>query len=120
MLKDTLYSILSSEDTEKDCTYRITLNSSHIIFKAHFAGNPMMPGVCIAQVIKELTSEYFRRSFFVYGIKNMKFLHAINPFETPEISVRLTFTHQEDERISVAAVLYNEEKVYSKSTLFLK
>ena len=120
MLKDNFYSILSTDDIENGCTYRIALNGSHTIFQAHFVGNPMMPGVCMAQIIKELASEYFGRTFFVYGIKNMKFLLAINPFETPEISVKLTFTQQEEERLSIAAVLFNGEKVYSKSTLFME
>jgi len=120
MLKDTFFTILFFADAENGCTYRIALNAAHPIFQAHFAGNPIMPGVCIVQVIKELSSEYFGRAFFVCAVKNMKFLLAVNPLETPEISVQLTFTQQEDERISIAAVLYNEEKIYSKATLLLE
>ena len=120
MLKDTFFTIRFSVDTEKGCIYRIALNSLHPIFQAHFAGNPMMPGACIAQVIKELASEYFGRAFFVCAVKNMKFLLAVNPLETPEISVQLNFTQQEDECISIVSVLYNEEKIYTKSTLLLE
>jgi len=120
MLKDTFFTIRFSTVAEEGCTYRIALNDSHPIFQAHFAGNPMMPGACIAQVIKELASAYFDRAFFVCAVKNMKFLHAINPLESPEISVQLTFTQQENERISVAAILYNKEKIYTKSTLLLE
>jgi len=120
MLKDTFFTILFSAGAEKGCTYRIALNGLHPIFQAHFAGNPMMPGVCIVQVIKELASEYFGRTFFVYAVKNMKFLLAVNPMETPEISVQMNFTQHDDERISIAAMLYNEEKIYSKSTLWLE
>ena len=120
MLKDTFFTILFYADAENSCTYRIALNASHPIFQAHFAGNPIMPGVCIVQVVKELASEYFSRAFFVCSVKNMKFLLAVNPLETPEISVQLNFTQQEDERISIAAVLYNEEKIYSKSTILLE
>jgi len=120
MLKGTFFTILFFAGAENGCTYRIALNGSHPIFQAHFAGNPMMPGVCIAQVIKELASEHFERVFFVRAVRNMKFLHAINPSESPEISVQLNFTQQEDECVSIVAVLYNEEKIYSKSTLLLE
>jgi len=120
MLKDTFFTILSFANAEKSCTYRIALNGSHPIFQAHFPGNPMMPGVCIAQVIKELASEYYGLSFFVCSVKNMKFLLAINPLESPEISVQLTFNQQDDRRISIAAILFNEETIYSKSTLLLQ
>ena len=114
MLKDNFFTILSSVATEKGCTCRIALNGSHPIFQAHFAGNPVMPGACIVQVIKELASDYFGRVFFVSAVHNMKFLHAVNPSESPEISVQLIFTQQENESISVSAVLFNEDKVFSK------
>ena len=34
---------------------RITLNPAHPIFAGHFPGNPITPGVCMLQIIKELT-----------------------------------------------------------------
>jgi len=50
----------------------------------------------------------------------MKFLHAINPLESPEMSVQLTFTLQDEEQISVSAVLNDGDKVFVKSALMLK
>lgn len=120
MLKDTLFTIQSSEETENGCTCRIALNASHPIFQAHFAGNPIMPGAFIIQMIKELASDFFNRTFFVVSVKNMKFLHAINPFESPEITVNLSFTRQDNEWITVSAVLIDGETVFSKSTLLLE
>ena len=119
MLKDTFFSIIEATDMENGRTYRLSLNASHPIFQAHFAGNPIMPGACVVQLIKELTSDYFGRKFFTCTVKNMKFLHAINPLESPDISVRLTFLQQEAGRLSVSAVLNNDDIVFSKSTLFL-
>ena len=120
MLKDNFFTIQSFDDAENRRTYRIALNGSHPIFQAHFAGNPMMPGACIVQVIKELASHFFDRAFFVCAIKNMKFLHAINPLESPEVSVQLTYTQQENEQISVTSVLYNGDTVFTKSALLLQ
>ena len=120
MLKNTFFKIQSSDGLENGCNYRIAINASHSIFQAHFAGNPIMPGACIVQLIKELTSDYFGRAFFVCAIKNMKFLHAVNPLESPEITVQLSFAKIEDERIAVAAVLNDGDKIFSKSTLILE
>ena len=115
MLQGNFFTIQSFNDAYT--TYRIALNGSHPIFQAHFAGIPMMPGACIVQIIKELASYHFGRDLFVCAVKNMKFLHAINPSEFPEISVRLTFTQQDDEHISIAAVLHHEDMVFTKSTI---
>ena len=119
MLKDTFFTLLSSEYTDNGCTCRIALNALHAIFQAHFAGNPIMPGACILQMIKELTADYYKRSFFVCAVKNMKFLHAINPLESPEISVQLSFKQQENDRISASVVLNNNDIIFVKSALIL-
>jgi len=117
MLKDAFFSIKESIDMENTRTYRLNLNAVHPIFQAHFAGNPIMPGACVVQLIKELAEDYASLSFFTAAVKNMKFLQAINPLETPEISVRLTFVQQETDRVSVSAVICNEDTIYSKSML---
>ena len=119
MLKDTFFSIKDFTDVVNGRTYRISLNDKHPIFQAHFAGNPIMPGTCVVQLIKELVSDFFQRLFFVSTVKNMKFLQAINPLESPEIAVSLTFTHQEPEYISVSSVLFRDDVIFSKSTLKL-
>ena len=120
MLKDTFFTIQSSADAENSRTYHIAVNDLHPIFQAHFAGNPIMPGACVVQLIKELVSDYFGRDCFVCTVRNMKFLHAINPSKSPELSVQLTFTQQEEEQVSVSAVLNNGDKVFVKSALMLK
>ena len=119
MLKDTFFTIQSSDDTENNLTCRIALNVKHPIFQAHFAGDPIMPGACIVQMIKELTSDHFGRAFFVGAVKNMKFLQAINPLESPEISVRLSFTQPEKERVTVSAILQDGDRIFTKATLLL-
>jgi len=120
MLKDVFFTIKSSEHEANCLACRIALNASHPIFQAHFAGNPIMPGACIVQLIKELASDYYGRSFFVGTVKNMKFLQAINPVASPEISVRLSFTQLEEGRISIDAVIDDSDKICVKAKLLLK
>ena len=119
MLKDTFFTINSFVDSENGRTYHISLNGSHPIFLAHFAGNPIIPGACIVQLIKELSADFFDNFFFISAVKNMKFLHSISPLDSPEISVQLSFTKLENEHCVVAAVLKNDEKIFTKSILLL-
>jgi len=131
MLKGVFFTIKESTDSENSRTCRVALNASHPIFQAHFAGYPIMPGACVVQLIKELASDYLGQSFFIYAVKNMKFLQVINPIETPELSVRLTFTKyikdcvsgstlQDENCISVSSILSDNEIIFSKSTIMLK
>ena len=58
MLNSTFYTIRKRTDTEGGVDYRVSLNASHIIYEAHFPGNPVTPGVCIIQIVKELVEAY--------------------------------------------------------------
>ena len=131
MLKNTFYTIKEITDTDNSRNYLVSLNALHPIFQAHFAGNPIMPGACVVQLIKELTSDCFKQDFVTRTIENMKFLYEINPLKTPEISVRLTFSKQdkgdvseqtavfvqENDRFSVSTILSVGDLIFSKSTI---
>ncbi|MCX8522918.1 3-hydroxyacyl-ACP dehydratase [Chryseobacterium formosus] len=75
----------------------ILLNKDHDIFKGHFPGNPVTPGVCMMQIIKELTEEFIGRKLFLKTASNVKFMAIINPFETPELTMILDITENETE-----------------------
>jgi 3-hydroxymyristoyl/3-hydroxydecanoyl-(acyl carrier protein) dehydratase len=119
MLKDDFFTVKETADAETGRTYRVTLNASHPVFLAHFAGNPVMPGACIAQMIKELTEDYLSGTFFIRSVKNMKFLKVINPLENPEVSVQMTCTAQADEHVSVSSVINDGDSVFLKAILVL-
>jgi len=119
MLKGEFFTVIDANASEAGKIFRIALNASHPIFQAHFAGNPVMPGACIAQMIKELAENYLDTSFFISAVKNMKFLKVINPLETPEVSVQMVCITREDGSISASTVISAGEDIFSKATTIL-
>ena len=119
MLKDNFFTIREIADLEAGKVFRVALDASHPIFQVHFAGNPVMPGACIAQMIKELAEDYLNTSFFISAVKNMKFLKVINPVENPEISVQMTCATREDNSISASTIISAGEDIFSKAILIL-
>ncbi|WP_185207762.1 3-hydroxyacyl-ACP dehydratase [Chryseobacterium sp. C3] len=90
------YTLQSSEKTENGSfTAQISLNKDHDIFKGHFPGNPVTPGVCMMQIVKELTEEFTGSSLFLKTASNVKFMAIINPFETPDLKIQLDITENE-------------------------
>ncbi len=89
ILKNSLYKVLHKETDVSGITYSVELDSEHFIFKAHFPGQPIMPGVCIVQMVKELLEDSLGKSLCISRIKNVKFLSAISPQETSSLSCRL-------------------------------
>lgn len=92
------YTLQSYEKADNGSfTANILLNRDHDIFKGHFPGNPVTPGVCMMQIIKELAEEFIGRKLFLKTASNVKFMAIINPFETPELKMILDITENETE-----------------------
>lgn len=114
LLKD-FYKIISLENSA-DSKYEavILINEEHDIFQGHFPGNPIMPGVCMMQIIKELTEQITESSLFMQSLSNVKFMALINPFQTPELRLELDVTITEENLVKVKNVSYFDETVALK------
>lgn len=74
-------------------TVQIRLHADHPIYKAHFPGNPITPGVCIVQIISEILGERLHRTFALDEVVNLKFTSTLSPADDP--LVEITFTSVE-------------------------
>ena len=70
-------------------TVSILLNKDHDIFKGHFPGNPVTPGACMIQIIKELTTQIVGFEIMMTSTSNVKFMALINPEVNPELTLEL-------------------------------
>ena len=65
MVLQDFYKILSEEKTsDSKYTFTILVNEKHDVFKGHFPGNPIMPGVCMIQIIKELSESITKTALY--------------------------------------------------------
>ena len=114
VLKD-FYTILSEEKTG-DTKYTITIlvNEKHEVFKGHFPGNPIMPGVCMIQIIKELTEKITQETLMIQTLANVKFMALINPEVNPELRLELDITTTEDNLVKVKNTTYFNDTVALK------
>ncbi|WP_456313763.1 hypothetical protein [Pseudomonas shirazensis] len=114
VLKD-FYKILSEEKIA-DTKYIITIlvNEKHDVFKGHFPGNPIMPGVCMIQIIKELSEKITGATLMIQTLTNVKFMALINPEATPELRLELDIVTTEDDLVKVKNTTYFNETVALK------
>jgi 3-hydroxyacyl-[acyl-carrier-protein] dehydratase len=87
-LMNDLYKVEQVSGTEAEFEYLISLNREHFIYRAHFPGNPITPGVCIIQLCKELMELRTGKSLFLKKVLNAKFLSVVNPtvFEVVQVT----------------------------------
>lgn len=114
VLKD-FYKVLSEEKTN-DTKYNFTIliNEKHEVFKGHFPGNPIMPGVCMIQIIKELTEKVTQETLMIQTLANVKFMALINPEINPELRLELDITVTEDNLVKVKNTTYFNDTVALK------
>ena len=101
ILKNNLYAIEGECVTEGVVSYDIRLQADHTIYKAHFPGEPITPGVCVIQIAKELLEDRLQRRLAIKAVKNVKFLAVISPLQHPR--VRYTFRQIQETADTVMA-----------------
>ena len=117
-LKNNLY-IIKSSDVEKK-SFLIELLPNSIIYKAHFPGHPITPGVCIVQIATELLQEFMHKNLVLKTIANAKFLSIINPEEDKEVifNIKKLTIDETEKKISVSIIVQDQsDKIYSKISL---
>lgn len=94
----------------------VFLNKDSDIFKGHFPGNPVTPGVCMMQIIKELTEDILGVNLFMTNSSNVKFMALINPEKNPKLKLDLEINSTDENVIKVKNTTMFDETVALKLT----
>lgn len=97
MLKDFYTLIRQNQITEEQYECHIFLNKEHSIFKGHFPNNPVTPGVCMLQIIKNITENITQKKLFLSKTSNVKFMALINPEANPELVLTLNIKEDDNQ-----------------------
>lgn len=117
MLKDSLFFFNGfQEDENSNRCYSIILNQEHEIFKAHFPGNPIVPGVCLLEIARATASDMSKRELRIKNIKILKFIASINPNQHPTIQVKLELKQKEDFS-NTKLTIFDNETIFAKSDI---
>ncbi|MDR1602781.1 MAG: glycosyltransferase [Tannerella sp.] len=119
-LIDDFFHILQMHENESGFVYTIALNKDHFIYRAHFPGNPITPGVCIIQLCKELMEHRLKRPLFVRRALNVKFLSVINPEACDTLQVVFSKVATVDDGCKVAVSICRDDTQFARASLFFQ
>ena len=114
LLKDFYNVILLENPMGSKYIATIIVNENHEVFKGHFPGNPIMPGVCMMQIIKEISEQITECSLFMQTLTNVKFMALINPFVSNKLLLELEINITEEGLVKVKNTTYFNETVALK------
>ena len=92
MLLKGLYTIIDKSSLENSSiTHTIVLNKKHQIFKGHFPSHPVLPGVVMLQLCKELFEGHTGEVYMITKTSRVKFLALVDPLVKNELIITQTF-----------------------------
>lgn len=103
ILKNQLYQIEHSQESDGKRQFTISLLKECPIYRAHFPGQPITPGVCIVQIAQELLGQVVGQTLEISEVKNVKFLHVLSPIDNPVVDIVFTAIETSGESVSAKA-----------------
>jgi 3-hydroxyacyl-[acyl-carrier-protein] dehydratase len=93
MLLNDLFIVDGSEMENGTLTATLRVRFPHPVFEGHFPGRPVLPGVCLVQLVQELADSVAGGKVRLIRAGQVKFITMIEPFR--DGSIRMTVTGKE-------------------------
>lgn len=118
-LNNDFFTITDACTDEGNLQFRIRLNPDHFIFRVHFVGNPVVPGVCLTQIATELLEQHLNCRLMLDTATSIKFKRPINP----QIEPLFAFSKVQKEESGLLKAVFmieDEQAQYAKMSLLYK
>ena len=95
ILLNDFFTISDKVTSETEVWAELFINADHKIFEGHFPNQPVVPGVCMMQMIKEIVEEVIEKQTNLVQAAELKFLAVINPLENNLINASIKIAAEE-------------------------
>ena len=110
MLKGDFFSIEQISENDGEPVFLTAMNASHDIYKGHFPGDPICPGVCNIQTIRECAEIKLDKKLRIESIAHCKFAALITPQACPKLLISLHLENKEDGNIMAIAKITSPDE----------
>lgn len=119
MLLENFYKIIHIKERRRKTGNRDRAESRPYALSRSFPGQPVVPGVCTLQIIKESAEQIANQPLQYVQIASSKFLSAINPLETPllQLFIRLEKTEEHLFKLQAEGICNGKEFIKLKAVL---
>jgi len=114
MLQGDFFTIKQQEIIEGSIHSQISLNAEHPIYKGHFPQQPVVPGVCMMQILAELSTSALGKKVYVKKANQAKFLIPIVPQKNPVLDVTIKYSNNEDGSLKISASIQDSTVIFFK------
>ncbi len=113
ILENNYYKVLSrSRHSETSVTFRVALLPDCDVYRGHFPGNPVCPGVCTMQMIRECAETFLGKSLHQPVVSQCRFVTLMTPAECPEVDIKMEILTATDQSFTVKATVSDSDNIY--------
>ena len=114
MLLDTFFKILSTSREEEKTVVQVELEKDHNIYEGHFPGNPVVPGVCLIQMIREVVEELQDQKLRLIAADEIKFLNIVNPLTANLLTIEIKNRPKSENPLAFNFIITDGQLTYLK------
>jgi 3-hydroxyacyl-[acyl-carrier-protein] dehydratase len=114
MLLNDFFRISNTESSATEIWAELFINADHQIFEGHFPNQPVVPGVCMMQMIKEIVEHIIGKHTNLVEAADMKFLAVIDPGKNNLVQATIKYTIVGNGSLNIEASIYKDELVHFK------
>lgn len=114
MLLGDFFSIDQQDNNDNIIDSNISLNINHAIYEGHFPQQPVVPGVCMMQMLAELTSKALDKKVVIKKANQAKFLIPIIPQKHSKLNVKIKYSETEDKSLKISGSIHAEDLTFFK------
>ena len=96
LIKDyyTIENVLKQDDGI--VRFDISLNADCSVYEGHFPGEPVSPGVCNIQMIKECAEQVAGKPLLMNNLQQCRLTTLVTPLQHPQVEVTLALEAKAD------------------------
>ena len=111
LLENSYYKIIGRSGEGLDAVFRVALLPDCEVYKGHFPGNPVSPGVCNIETIKECAMLLTGKRLVIDTIRQCRLTAVASPSVSPEVEVTLSCSPV-GKGFAVTAKIADNERTY--------
>lgn len=116
LLEGKYFNVISSSSEGETYRYGIELLSDHDVYNGHFPGNPVSPGVCSIEMIRELAELSAGRELTLSAISQCRFITVLKPtleeVKAGKLTIEITPQATENGLKATATISDGGENIY--------
>lgn len=117
MLIEGFYRVIDIESSDSEIKATIALNENHDVYKGHFEGQPVVPGVIQLQIIKEFLEQKLDSKLMLSNLVQVKYLSLIIPDANTNIQFVISIKESVETIVKVVAIISSGNLIHTKAKL---